>query len=199
MHHAVAAPALCAHDIAKRFIAGAQGCRAQVVALRCASLVARCGEVIVLVGPAGAGKSTLLLCAAGLLRPDAGTVGWFGSSAPDVTRVRYVRAVNEALDAQRCLATVGGGLLLLDVALEAMNGEERRRAERLASDARRASTALILCARRSTSLGEIQCRGILVERGVTREMRDGAARDRTSTDRVAEARPESVDSPSSHL
>src|SRR5262245_56258661 len=165
MHPAVATapPALSAHGVAKQFIAGGQGCRAQVVALRCASVVARRGEVIVLVGSPGAGKSTLLLCAAGLLRPDAGMLRWFGSSAPDVTRIRYVRAINEAMDAQRCLATVGGGLLLLDVMLESMTGEERRWSERLVGDAERTSTALILCARKSTSLGDIRCRRILVE------------------------------------
>ena len=42
--------------------------------LRSASFAARAGQVTGLVGPNGAGKSTLLRVAAGVLRPDAGSV-----------------------------------------------------------------------------------------------------------------------------
>lgn len=38
----------------------------------------RGGEIVGLLGPNGAGKSTTFLCAAGLLRPDAGTFSWDG-------------------------------------------------------------------------------------------------------------------------
>ena len=37
------------------------------------------GEIVGLLGPNGAGKSTTFLCAAGLLRPDAGTFRWDGN------------------------------------------------------------------------------------------------------------------------
>lgn len=36
------------------------------------------GEIVGLLGPNGAGKSTTLLCAAGLIRPDAGSFTWDG-------------------------------------------------------------------------------------------------------------------------
>src|SRR5438270_5917492 len=36
------------------------------------------GEIVGLLGPNGAGKSTTFLCAAGLLRPDAGSFFWDG-------------------------------------------------------------------------------------------------------------------------
>jgi len=36
------------------------------------------GEIVGLLGPNGAGKSTTFLCAAGLLRPDAGSFAWDG-------------------------------------------------------------------------------------------------------------------------
>lgn len=38
----------------------------------------RGGEIVGLLGPNGAGKSTTFLCAAGLLRPDAGLFAWDG-------------------------------------------------------------------------------------------------------------------------
>ena len=46
-------------------------------------LVARAGEVLVLVGPSGCGKSTLLGIVAGLIAPDAGRVTMDGPVAPD--------------------------------------------------------------------------------------------------------------------
>jgi putative ABC transport system ATP-binding protein len=47
---------------------------AEVRALNSVDLVARRGELLAVVGPSGSGKSTLLFTAAGLSRPDAGTV-----------------------------------------------------------------------------------------------------------------------------
>jgi len=49
-----------------------------VPALRDISLDVEMGEIVGLVGRPGAGKSTLLLCLAGLLRPDDGSISWFG-------------------------------------------------------------------------------------------------------------------------
>ena len=43
------------------------------------SFEVRGGEIVGLLGPNGAGKSTTFLCAAGLLRPDAGTFSWEGT------------------------------------------------------------------------------------------------------------------------
>jgi ABC-type multidrug transport system ATPase subunit len=40
------------------------------------------GEILGIVGNEGAGKTTLLLCAAGLLRRDAGNISWFGEKFP---------------------------------------------------------------------------------------------------------------------
>jgi ABC-type multidrug transport system ATPase subunit len=49
-----------------------------IPALREVSLEVESGEIVGLVGRPGAGKSTLLLCLAGLLRPDSGSITWFG-------------------------------------------------------------------------------------------------------------------------
>ena len=58
----------------KSYRSGVPGCCAAVRVLRRVDLEVTPGEVVGVVGGPGAGKSTLLLCAAGLLRPDAGTV-----------------------------------------------------------------------------------------------------------------------------
>src|SRR4051812_1871539 len=36
------------------------------------------GEILAVTGPSGCGKSTLLLCLSGILRPDAGEIGYRG-------------------------------------------------------------------------------------------------------------------------
>ena len=65
-------------QVVKRYGAGIRGCSAGVDALRGADLQVRPGETVGIVGAPGAGKSTLLLCASGVMRPDSGTVAWFG-------------------------------------------------------------------------------------------------------------------------
>jgi putative ABC transport system ATP-binding protein len=45
-------------------------------ALRGVTLDVAEGEIVAVTGPSGCGKSTLLLCLAGILRPDAGEVGY---------------------------------------------------------------------------------------------------------------------------
>lgn len=59
------------HELNKRY--------RQVKVLRGASLRARRGEIVGVVGENGAGKSTLLQIAAGLLRADSGTVSLLGT------------------------------------------------------------------------------------------------------------------------
>jgi len=59
--------------ISKTFFAGACDCRAAVRVLEDVSFTVSAGQVVVVGGASGAGKSTLLRCAAGLLRPDAGS------------------------------------------------------------------------------------------------------------------------------
>ena len=65
-------------QVVKRYRAGISGCSAGVDALRGANLQVRPGELVGVVGAPGAGKSTLLLCASGIMRPDSGSITWFG-------------------------------------------------------------------------------------------------------------------------
>jgi ABC-type multidrug transport system ATPase subunit len=73
--------ALELESLAKSYRAGYSGCVASARVLECVNLRLSAGEVVGVAGDPGAGKTTLLLCAAGLLRPDRGSVRWFGGEA----------------------------------------------------------------------------------------------------------------------
>ena len=73
-------------NLHKRYVVGAGSCSASAHVLRGVDLALHAGDCVAIVGPRGAGKSTLLLCAAGLLRPDAGDVRWFGEPTPRACR-----------------------------------------------------------------------------------------------------------------
>ena len=63
-----------ARDVVKSF--------GQTTALRGASVAARPGEILAVMGPSGSGKSTLLHCMAGIFTPDRGEV-WFDGQRLD--------------------------------------------------------------------------------------------------------------------
>lgn len=71
--------ALSTDHLVKHYRAGTRGGSDIVRALDDVSLHVDEGEIVGIAGPRGAGKSTLLLCAAGLVRPDAGSIRWFGA------------------------------------------------------------------------------------------------------------------------
>lgn len=52
-------------------------------------LQVRAGEAVGLIGANGAGKTTLLRIAAGLERPDGGSVRWSAMTGDDESRIRY--------------------------------------------------------------------------------------------------------------
>jgi NitT/TauT family transport system ATP-binding protein len=75
-----------ARGVAKRFRDGTE-------ALAPIDLEVRDGEFVALVGPSGCGKTTLLNLIAGLARPSAGTLSWWGASHPDADRSRRLAYV----------------------------------------------------------------------------------------------------------
>jgi ABC-type sulfate/molybdate transport systems ATPase subunit len=90
-------PLLQLRGIAKGFRAGVAGCTATTRVLEHIDLDVSPAECVALQGKRGAGKTTLLLCAAGLMRPDRGTVHHRESSSTSGTAciVHYVASRNE--------------------------------------------------------------------------------------------------------
>lgn len=70
--------ALSVRGLNKTYHAGPRSRAVATPALRDVSFDVESAQIVGLVGRAGAGKSTLLFCLAGLLRPDGGTISWFG-------------------------------------------------------------------------------------------------------------------------
>jgi ABC-type multidrug transport system ATPase subunit len=69
---------LSLRGVCKSYQAGVAGCSASVTVLRNVDLDVAPGEILAISSGVGAGKTTLLLCAAGMMRPDRGTIAWFG-------------------------------------------------------------------------------------------------------------------------
>lgn len=128
---------LALHSVTKRFVAGIDSCSVEVTALRDASVEVRAGEVLIVAGPIGSGKTTLLLCAAGLLRCDAG--GVFGSAR----RVTY-RDLN--LPARPIDPPTPGSVLLLD-SCDDLAELARARATRVVGHALAVGASVVLAAR----------------------------------------------------
>jgi ABC-type cobalamin/Fe3+-siderophores transport system ATPase subunit len=122
-------PSLSIISLAKSFRAGTSACSAHVSVLRDVHLALWPGEIVALVGAAGSGKSTLLRCAAALLRPDAGSIRWFGGRSAPANRVVYASGParpDGALYASLVCATSAAPRILLVDDLELAGAIERR-------------------------------------------------------------------------
>lgn len=64
----------------KSYDAGVRGCSATVSVLRDVTLDVAAGEVVGIVAAPASGKTTLLMCAGGMMRPDRGSIAWFGAA-----------------------------------------------------------------------------------------------------------------------
>ncbi len=180
---------LSMRDVGKMYVAGYGGCRAAVRALGGVSLRIDAGEIVELAGPRGAGKTTLLLCAAGLLRPDRGSVAWPAAPLAAASPIRAGYAMYVALrDGQSSLgdsfaryADSGARLVLVDL------GDVTRAGSALAIDALdaiRGRGAAIVISSRAPCLAAAT-RLVLLERG--RLVRDSSIeRDASVAARVAE-------------
>jgi putative ABC transport system ATP-binding protein len=106
------------------------------VALRGVSLSIAPGEVVAITGPSGCGKSTLLHVAAGILRPQAGTVQLVGHDLADLPEAERTRLRRTQAGVVLQFGQLVPDLTLLDnVALPLLlEGHERAGARRAAQE-----------------------------------------------------------------
>jgi predicted ABC-type transport system involved in lysophospholipase L1 biosynthesis ATPase subunit len=170
----IASPAGTALEIRglrKRFTVGYGACLAFAEVLRGIDLRVGMGEVLSVVGGEASGKATLLLCAAGLLRADAGDVRWFGAASPVLAARRVIYHLTRT-DLMRGGALGEPNLHLVDLADDSVREWVSARQE--------AGDAVILATRDQSLAESCSSRVMLLKRGVLEQ----SAR---SWPRVAEA------------
>ena len=166
------APVLIMAGVHKSLSAGVPGCSAVARVLVGVSLRVAAGEVVGIAGAAGAGKSTLLLCAAGIVRPEVGSLSWPGEgearALPAPTRA--VRAAPVYLPMRGAFPlrevelalSLGARLVILDhsapAPLHGLPGS-------IGQSLRRHTAALIVASRSRTELARVASRVL--------ELRDG--------------------------
>lgn len=167
-----AAPLLLMGGVDKSFGAGVRGCSAEVRVLAGAALVVGAGEIVGVAGEPGSGKSTLLLCAAGRVRPERGSVAWYGLSAvaagvrAHTPRYLDLRDAFERREMVRALEAEAG-LLLLDHARPALL-EELRVA--IIRSPRRSVRAIVIASRSSAELARVASRVLVMREGRLRSV-----------------------------
>jgi ABC-type uncharacterized transport system ATPase subunit len=148
-------------NLHKRFVVGAGSCRASAHVLRGVDLAVRAGECVAVVAPRGEGKSTLLLCAAGLLRPNAGEVRWFGHLAPSRAAHRIAYHWTTANFSRR--VDDDASIHLLDVAVPREAGVERWIETR-----RERGDAILFAARDESASRALASRVVYLRNGILR-------------------------------
>jgi ABC-type multidrug transport system ATPase subunit len=155
--------ALELRSVTRRYRAGVAGCSGAVTALDRVSLTVAAGECVGVAGAPGAGKSTLLLCAAGILRPDEGSVR--SLTAAFVAR----RGSSEAqLGSHAALTHALGAaprVLCLDDPLSLLDAPARDRYVALLNELRAAGIAVLVSGRDPAALAASASRVITLDAG----------------------------------
>lgn len=178
--------------LAKCFHAGIPGCSASASVLRSVTLALWPGEIVALEGARGCGKSTLLRCAAGLLRPDSGSVSWFGHRTMLRGSGAHLCAgagtPHGALHAQIERALSLGSRILLVDDLPATGALERRliiaRLQRCAA----AGASVLLAANEAIACASFISRAVTLERGTLVQRRKRSAARIAASSRASRAR-----------
>ena len=182
--------------------------------LKQAWLRVRRGEIVGLVGANGAGKTTMMRIAAGLMRPDDGTVRWersaprlryFGgeSTLPaEVSARRWAGVFGVRSEERRTVGALSRGtrqlfglrivldgsppdILLLDEPWEGLDPAAARQLTAAIRDWGAAGTAILLSSHRLHDLDDVAGRFVLLEDGRCRPVQEqGDAR--VSVERIAD-------------
>lgn len=178
--------------LAKCFRAGIPGCSASASVLSSVTLALWPGEVVALEGARGCGKSTLLRCAAGLLRPDSGSVFWFGQRTMPRECGAYLVAgagtSNGALHAHiERAASLGSRILLVDD-LPAAGALERRLIIASLQRCAAAGASVLLAANEAIACESFISRAVILEGGALAQRRKRSAARIAASSRASRAR-----------
>ena len=164
-------------------------------------LQVRRAEVVGLVGANGAGKTTILRMAAGLIRPDQGSVRWetspvrlhyFAGEAtlpPHVTARRWASLFGVASDEKRRIGTLSRGtrqmlglgialhgpppdLLLLDEPWDGLDPPAAHRLSDAIRDWSAAGSAILISSHRLHDLDDVAMRFVVLEHGRCRVLQE---------------------------
>jgi len=178
--------------LAKCFQAGIPGCSASASVLSSVTLALWPGEIVALEGARGCGKSTLLRCAAGLLRPDAGSVTWFGSRTMPSWCAAYLGAgtgtSNGALHSQIEHAVSLGSRILLVDDLSTVGALERRLIIASLQRGAAAGASVLLAANEALACERFISRAVTLERGTVAQRRKRSAARIAASSRASRAR-----------
>jgi ABC-type cobalamin/Fe3+-siderophores transport system ATPase subunit len=178
--------------LAKCFHAGIPGCSASASVLSSVTLALWPGEIVALEGARGCGKSTLLRCAAGLLRPDSGSVSWIGHRTMPRECGAYLcvgaGTSNGALHAQIERAVSLGSHILLVDDLPAVGALERRLIIASLRRCAAAGASVLLAANEALACESFISRGVTLERGTLVQLRKRSAARIAASSRASRAR-----------
>jgi ABC-2 type transport system ATP-binding protein len=185
----------------------------------------RAGETVGLVGANGAGKTTLLRIAAGLVRPDAGTVRWesarpslryfagevalppdvsarrwaafFGAEATDTRRIGALsRGTRQLLGLRAALAAPGAAVLLLDEPWDGLDPAAALWLTQAIREWAAAGRAVLISSHRLHDLDDVAGRFVLLENGRCQPILEGSGDDRARRIASLVARPPDEAAPS---
>jgi ABC-type multidrug transport system ATPase subunit len=155
-------------QVCKSFGAGVPGCGAKVRVLAAASLVVNAGEIVGIAGGPGSGKSTLLRCAAGMMRPEYGSVAWLATGSGSARAETHLPLYLDLRDTiprgeiERAIAS-GARLLLVDHATPLLLDELRAAITR--SQSLRLRGAIVIASRSSRELAMVASRVLVLSEG----------------------------------
>src|SRR5262245_13011965 len=146
------------------FVAGIEGCDARLSVLASVDLEVRASEIVGIVGAPASGKTTLALCAAGLLRPNSGTVRWCENPRP-ADSLFFHSGGDLPRRVLGIAASWSSRLVVLDDPFSGVAGADYSRITRWVETAARHGAAVLLTSREGSALEPVATTLRVLSRG----------------------------------